>query len=1280
MKLKRLEIDGFGKLVKQVYEFGPGLNLIYGCNEAGKSTLQRSILAALYGFFDDSSITAAKKAAMAIYEPWDTKVSFGLKLIFEIEGGGQYRVERTFAPKLETTLYDLKSGKSVNSKFPSSSHGRLFFAEDLIGMPREVFENTSLVRQAELAALEKSASAITDILLRLSASASQESTASQALELLETALKEQIGTQRSRNKPLPEAQRRLEGLQTARTSLQTEHQVLANQIHELAQAEESFQKLQRERDKVEYQRLLAQRLAVQQQRQTIEQADAEVERCQKAVSQYQAWSVFPADAQPKIQRLSTQYEKAQSDAHQAEQTARRAQQRFSTLHTQLDGLRKTLNSTSTSHDLPDLETQLAAMASTVLQNWLDKELSILRNKIQEQQKTIALRTQKLAGLSQSGHEGITKGRQELGKLEADWAQAKQIIEQIRQAANQAGLPEAQWEMILSDAQATVEKWQGWSNYPAHLRDDLLQLTAQYTPLCESLSTKSQQMSETERKLGQLQTQVEVLQQQIAGLENVRNTPQQEKPRIQEIASQLDTARQAVAETHRQFIEADHAYQNEKQAFDLEKQGIEPLEQLGMAGLNQLQQRWLNAMQQLASAQNRFVQSQEAWSRVGMPVAEFQRLETAVMEIQSGVRTAPKPRRGCRSLLMRKQTGVVDQTPTEITIYSQVQPIYAEFTRQHDEITNSESALHLTEAELHQNLGQLVPDVIQESTFASLLQRLQNYQQKAIQIQQRKETWDIRRTQQQQAENRMQQIQVRLEKELQNFGSAEPNVEDAVDEFFKACEQKEQLIAAETTLERIQSQAAMVKQQWDQFQTQQQSLAQTEGKITKLLAKAKIQVEPGSLPEGIRRFEDGLESHRQWRAAQSRLEQLRMQIADFEEQLSKARSMATIKEEKLLNFRQQLIKKFSGLLPGDFTDQHLAQLDADLQAHNSAQSEIDKAQGQLEQIQLQAQTIQRDINDWAEKEDATKRLENEILQAVRAIGIEINQIPLDEVLHRFEDAFQGFTNWQQAQRSYDAAVQAQQAVRASLSKLETEIASLEAKIAELTKQHSEWKKLTVSDKPEVYERNSKKLNDQVLQERDRLTRLQDAVNRGTKNLRHLAELDEEIDLASADVQQLGNFSRALELAINELTIATREFQKIFAPKLERIVENELEHITAGRYRQVKIDPNSLSVQVLAPERNELVDTVQLSTGTRDLIYLVLRMGITQLMSNSGEKLPLLLDDPLVEFDATRQKATLEYLKNLSSQTQILLFSKDDGIKNWFNNTNFAKSNCKLIELK
>jgi len=262
---------------------------------------------------------------------------------------------------------------------------------------------------------------------------------------------------------------------------------------------------------------------------------------------------------------------------------------------------------------------------------------------------------------------------------------------------------------------------------------------------------------------------------------------------------------------------------------------------------------------------------------------------------------------------------------------------------------------------------------------------------------------------------------------------------------------------------------------------------------------------------------------------------------------------------------------------------------------------------------------------------------------------------------------------------DAATQAQQAVRMSLPEINNEISHLETKIVKMTKQHPEWKNLSVTNKAEDYEQNMKKLDEQILQERDNLTRLQNVVNQSSKNLRSLAELEEELALANSDVAQLMDFGHILEIAIKELTIATSDFQKIFAPRLEQIVENGLIQITNGRYQQVKIDPNSLNVSVFSPERKENVQTEQLSTGTRDLIYLMLRIGIAQLMSNSGEKLPLLLDDPLVEFDNLRQQSSLEFIQKLSGQTQILLFTKDQSILNWIKKVDEIENHTRIIEL-
>ena len=45
MKIQRLHLDGFGRWTDAGFEFAPGLNVIYGANQAGKSTMQQALLA-----------------------------------------------------------------------------------------------------------------------------------------------------------------------------------------------------------------------------------------------------------------------------------------------------------------------------------------------------------------------------------------------------------------------------------------------------------------------------------------------------------------------------------------------------------------------------------------------------------------------------------------------------------------------------------------------------------------------------------------------------------------------------------------------------------------------------------------------------------------------------------------------------------------------------------------------------------------------------------------------------------------------------------------------------------------------------------------------------------------------------------------------------------------------------------------------------------------------------------------------------------------------------------
>lgn len=49
MHIKDIYIDRFGKLKNQSFRFDEGINIIYGNNEAGKSTLENFMLSIFYG-------------------------------------------------------------------------------------------------------------------------------------------------------------------------------------------------------------------------------------------------------------------------------------------------------------------------------------------------------------------------------------------------------------------------------------------------------------------------------------------------------------------------------------------------------------------------------------------------------------------------------------------------------------------------------------------------------------------------------------------------------------------------------------------------------------------------------------------------------------------------------------------------------------------------------------------------------------------------------------------------------------------------------------------------------------------------------------------------------------------------------------------------------------------------------------------------------------------------------------------------------------------------------
>jgi DNA repair exonuclease SbcCD ATPase subunit len=110
-------------------------------------------------------------------------------------------------------------------------------------------------------------------------------------------------------------------------------------------------------------------------------------------------------------------------------------------------------------------------------------------------------------------------------------------------------------------------------------------------------------------------------------------------------------------------------------------------------------------------------------------------------------------------------------------------------------------------------------------------------------------------------------------------------------------------------------------------------------------------------------------------------------------------------------------------------------------------------------------------------------------------------------------------------------------------------------------------------------------------------------------------------------------------------------------LEKRMVGDLERVTAGRYRHVRIDDRTLDISVLAPEKGDWVEVTALSQGTLDLVYLAARLGLVRLVTGDRRP-PLVFDDPFVTLDDARAARALELLREIATDFQVIYLTTSD----------------------
>ena len=205
MKINKIKINSYGKLKNKEINLENNLNIIYGKNESGKSTLLKFILNIFYGASKNKKgkdISDFEK-----YKPWDSEEYSG-KLTYELDNKNKYEIYREFNKK-NPNIYN-ENGEDILKEFNiDKNKGSEFFIEQT-QINEEMLLATSIAMQQEIKIEKNTQNIIIQKISNLLETGEDNISYKKAIEKLNKMQLEKIGTERSREKPINIIQKNIE--------------------------------------------------------------------------------------------------------------------------------------------------------------------------------------------------------------------------------------------------------------------------------------------------------------------------------------------------------------------------------------------------------------------------------------------------------------------------------------------------------------------------------------------------------------------------------------------------------------------------------------------------------------------------------------------------------------------------------------------------------------------------------------------------------------------------------------------------------------------------------------------------------------------------------------------------------------------------------------------------------------------------------------------------------------------------------------------------------------
>ena len=205
MKINKIKINSYGKIKNKEINLENHLNIIYGKNESGKSTILNFIINILYGI--SKSKNGKEISDYEKYKPWNSD-EFSGKLTYELDNKNKYEIFREFNKK-NPKIFNENMQEISNEFNIDKKNGNEFFYEQT-NIDLNMYLSTYVSLQQEVKVGKNIQNLMIQKISNLLGTGEDNISYKKAVDNLNKMQLEKIGTERSKEKPINIIQKKIE--------------------------------------------------------------------------------------------------------------------------------------------------------------------------------------------------------------------------------------------------------------------------------------------------------------------------------------------------------------------------------------------------------------------------------------------------------------------------------------------------------------------------------------------------------------------------------------------------------------------------------------------------------------------------------------------------------------------------------------------------------------------------------------------------------------------------------------------------------------------------------------------------------------------------------------------------------------------------------------------------------------------------------------------------------------------------------------------------------------